>query len=84
MKYSVERFINDDIGITMNKFAIKTGYSQSKLSSWKNRNHKLVINLPAQIIKLLSEESKYSMEEVYQKLSLYEDDWLKEQKNKEK
>ena len=74
-KYSVERFINEDLEMTMNKFASETGYSQGRLSNWKNRNPKKVDDLPVSILKLLAEKSGLTMEEVYNKLTNYENDW---------
>ena len=58
----------------MNGFAKKTGYSQSRLSNWKNRKTKIVMDLPISILKLLADQSGLSMTQVYDKLIAYEKD----------
>lgn len=69
--YPVDRFIKDDLQMSVNSFAAKTQIPQTTFSSWKSRN-KPIISLPIQLLDELTRLSNMTIEEVRTKLAIYE------------
>lgn len=71
MEYSVYRFIKEDLGKSVNKFAKETATPQSTISTWKSREIS-VGDLPIQLLVDLVAESNMTYEQVIHKLMQYE------------
>ena len=71
MEYPVQRFILDDLKVSVSAFAKKVGIPQSRFSSWKTRNFK-ISELPLSLMDMFIAESGLSYTDVRTKLLDYE------------